>query len=57
MPEEVFISCLSAALLSVGGDAGERRLWCDIGDAVRAACCGVQALLWLTGEVGLYGGG
>jgi hypothetical protein len=38
------------------GYAGEHRLVCDLGNAVRAAHCGVQATLWLTGEVGLYGG-
>jgi hypothetical protein len=39
------------------GDAGERRLGCDLGDAVRTVRCTVQAALWLTGEVVLYGGG
>jgi hypothetical protein len=38
-------------------DAGERRLGCDLGDAVCAERCGFQAALRLTGEVGLYIGG
>jgi hypothetical protein len=38
-------------------NASKRRLGCHLGDAVRTACCGVQASLLLTGENGLYVGG
>jgi hypothetical protein len=35
----------------------ERRVGCDLGDAVRKAGCGVQAAFWLAGEDGLNVGG
>jgi hypothetical protein len=38
-------------------NASERRLGCNLWDAVRTAGCGVQAALLLTGENGLYVGG
>jgi hypothetical protein len=37
-------------------NASERWLGCDLGDAVRAASCGIHAALWVTCEHGLYVG-
>jgi hypothetical protein len=37
--------------------ASERRLRCDLGDAIRVVGCGVQAALAVPSEDGLYIGG
>jgi hypothetical protein len=47
---------LNCSCVEGWSDAGQCRLGCDLGDAVRTAGCGVQAAVFLAGEVGLYVG-
>jgi hypothetical protein len=54
---EVLDSLQKSGAVGEWTDASERRLGCDVGDAVRTVGCRVQAALGLASEDGLKVGG